>query len=437
MPSVWDFFTDPILRAPTVGSILMCLASALIGTLAFIQKRSLLGEALSHAAYPGVVSGVVLAAYLFPTSEKMLAASILVGGFVFSLLGLVVIDQLQRRLRVASDAALCFVLSIFFGWGILMASRIQFTHALWYKQIQVFLYGQAATMTDFHVTLYAYLALGVLLILFLFYRLIQGVSFDRPFIESLGIKVDLLQVAIFLLLVFSVVVGMRSVGVVLMSGMLIAPAAAARQWTHKLATLFVIAGFVGMLSGFFGNYFSLALPVWFDQGNIFLPTGPMILLTASLLCFLSLLFAPYSGLLSRYLRILSFRVRRHQENILKLLWKKGGASFAEIHSWEGIPSPFLKFFLIILSGQGWIVGGGKRHYRLSADGQKRAAHVVRLHRLWEVYLVDYLGQQGGKVHKSAEEMEHILSPDLEKELTELLQNPKQDPHNQPIPSREY
>lgn len=431
IPGIWEFFTDPVLRAPTIGCILMCLASSLIGTLAFIQRRSLLGEALSHAAYPGVVVGVIVAASFFPSSEDMLAVAILVGGFLFSLLGLFIIDKLQKRIKITNDAALCLVLSLFFGWGILMASRIQFTHALWYKQIQVFLYGQAATMVDSHVILYAVLVATILLILFLFYRTIQALSFDRLFVESLGVKGDFLQGAIFVLLALSVVIGMRSVGVVLMSGMLIAPAATARQWTHRLYRVFLIAGFVGMLSGFLGHYFSLAFPVWFHEEKMVLPTGPMILLTASSFCFLSLLFAP-SGLIYRYLRIFIFRVQSHQENVLKFLWKRGSASFKEIRSWESIPSIFLKFFLIRLCAQGWITN----HlgiYRLTADGQKRAAHVVRLHRLWEVYLVDYLGQQGGKVHKSAEEMEHVLSPELEKELTELLRNPKQDPHNQPIP----
>ena len=65
---------------------------------------------------------------------------------------------------------------------------------------------------------------------------------------------------------------------------------------------------------------------------------------------------------------------------------------------------------------------------------QKAARIIRLHRLWEVYLV-YLGQNRDKVHRNAEEMEHIITPELEKELTDLLKDPKQDPHHQPIPQR--
>ncbi len=58
---------------------------------------------------------------------------------------------------------------------------------------------------------------------------------------------------------------------------------------------------------------------------------------------------------------------------------------------------------------------------------------MRLHRLWEVYLADYLGVGAERVHRNAEEMEHIITPQLERELTMLLKDPKEDPHKQPIP----
>jgi manganese/zinc/iron transport system permease protein len=86
--------------------------------------------------------------------------------------------------------------------------------------------------------------------------------------------------------------------------------------------------------------------------------------------------------------------------------------------------------------KGWIERKKKGDYFLTLNGRQRAANVVRLHRLWEVYLTNYLGIGGGeRVHRNAEEIEHILTPDLEHELTLLLQDPKQDPHDQPIPSR--
>ena len=127
------------------------------------------------------------------------------------------------------------------------------------------------------------------------------------------------------------------------------------------------------------------------------------------------------------MRIYRFRKQRLEENLLKFLWRQGGEASEEelkhVESWT----------LRRLKRHGWIVTHPK--VRLTQDGRLKAAHIVRLHRLWEVYLV-HIGQGVEKVHRNAEEMEHIITPELEKELEELLGHPKQDPHAQPIPPKE-
>ena len=431
------YFTDPVLQAPTIGSMLMCFASALVGVIVFLRKRSLLGEALSHAAYPGVVLSVLFMAVFFPQSLDFVPLAILIGAFVASLLGLWVIEKMERRFRVKTDAALCFVLSVFFGFGILIASRIQFTHALWFKTVQVFLYGQAATMIDIHVFIYALLALFLSLVLFFLYRQIGMVIFDREFANTVGVAIRSVDTLLFILLVLAIVIGIRSVGVVLMAGMLIAPAVAARQFTHRLWMVFLLAATIGALSGFLGNYLSVEIPEWGNRNGwdwkFSLPTGPMILLSASTICLFSLLFSPKNGLIRRLLRVLHFREQSRGENLLKYLWRNDKASFTEIKRWQLLTMIQMKFLLWRLKRRGWIEQTDKV-LRLTKDGQSKAMQIVRLHRLWEAYLV-FLGQGVEKVHRNAEEMEHIITPELEKELYELLGDPKQDPHAQPIPPR--
>ncbi|MBS0620954.1 MAG: metal ABC transporter permease [Verrucomicrobia bacterium] len=427
---MWEYFVDPVLQAPTLGSMLMCLSSALVGVMVVLRKRSLLGEALSHAAYPGVVLSVLITATLFPDADQGMAIAILIGAFTTSLLGLYAVQKLETRLKIQSDAALCLVLSVFFGVGILIASRIQFTHALWYKTIQLFLYGQAATMTSVHVAIYALLALVVLAVLFALYQPIKMLLFDRDFAKTVGLPTRPLDALLFSLLTLAIVIGIRSVGVVLMAGMLIAPAVAARQFTHRLGLILLLAGFFGAVSGFCGNYFSVEIPQWVG-GRFSLPTGPMILLSASAICVVSLLFAPKSGLISRFYRVRSFRLRCQRENILKFLWREGKeTSIGRVAESQGISKITAAYLLFQLSWQGWISSG-----KLTKEGALRAAQIVRVHRLWEAYLV-FLGQGAEKVHRSAEEMEHIITPELERRLSELLGDPKQDPHAQPIPPKE-
>jgi manganese/zinc/iron transport system permease protein len=409
-----DCFTDPILRPSTLGCMLMCFASALVGVEVFLRKKSLIGETLSHASFPGVILGVLFSAALLPFSDEFVALAILSGAFCFALFGLKALNFLESRLQVKADSALCFVLSSLFGLGILIASRLQQTHPLWYKQGLTFLFGQAATMTNIHVMIYGCFGLLILGFILYFYRYIEAVNFDPAFAETLGIRSKNIDNIMFLLIVLAIVVGIRSVGVVLMAGMLIGPAVAARPFTHQLSTHFTLAGIFGVLSGFLGNYLSVVIP-----GDAYsLPTGPMILLTSSTFCFLSLLLAPRSGLLTRYFRMRHFRFQCSVENALKSLWKgeRPGTAFPHPIRWQ-------------LQRKKWV----DRENRLTPKGKEAAEKIIRLHRLWEVYLVDYLGQKAEKVHRTAEELEHLMSPELERQLTELLQNPRHDPHHQPIP----
>ncbi|MDN3506830.1 MAG: metal ABC transporter permease [Simkaniaceae bacterium] len=392
-----EFFTDPILRAPTIGCMLMGLTSGLIGCLAFLQKRSLVGEALSHAAYPGVVLGAML----------LSQGSILLGAFLSGLLGLLCIHQMEKRLKIASDAALCFVLSVFFGIGVCIASGLQVSHALWLQKIQVFLLGQAATMLDGHILVYGTLALICILSIVALFRFLEILHFDPEFAKAVGLPAKATYGVLYLLLMVAIVIGMRSVGVVLMSSMLIAPPAAARQWTTKFSSFLILSGALGLVSGFLGNAFVVWLPMA-------LPTGPMIALVATVICLFSLFFAPERGFLPKLIRITHFQLRCKQENILKALYK----------SW---PIPSNPYLLWRMRAKGWVRGG-----ELTPEGHAQAEKLVRLHRLWEVYLV-HMGQESDRVHHSAEEMEHILTPEIEVQLQALLDNPTTDPHEQPIP----
>lgn len=431
---IFDYFTDPVLRAPMIGSILMCLSAALVGVLVFLKKQSLIGEALSHAAYPGVVLGVIIIGLIFgdATANPFSGFAMLGGALITAIMGVKLIDFLEKEVRVNADAALCFTLSFFFGIGITLASHIQFSFSNLYRQVQIYFYGQAATMTDIHIVIYGALVLFVLICLFFFRKEFKTWIFDPEYTKIIGINTKLLSAVFLLLVSLSIVIGIRSVGVVLMSAMLIAPAAAARQCTSNLKKMFLISGLFGVLSACFGTYLANEIGIY---ANINLPTGPMIVLTASIFCILALFFAPEKGLFIRMFRILQFRSNCLNENLLKTLWREGKhkpSAYASLKKHLFVPSLHLKWALYRLKRQGFITKSNGS-FSLTKDGILKAEKIIRLHRLWELYLSDYVGIGALRVHSSAEEMEHILTPELEKELTKLLHDPKKDPHEQPIP----
>jgi len=298
-------------------------------------------------------------------------------------------------------------------------------------------------MSDIHIKIYAVLVLVVVTAVLMLYKEIQAITFDHAFAESLGLKTKLIESLFFALTVLAIVIGIRSVGVVLMSAMLIAPSAAARQFTNKLYIMFLLAGFFGALSGFLGNVLSMELTQYYSEKfpaeRLSFPTGPMIVLVASAVCLLSLFFAPERGIFIRILRIGKFRYKCTCENILKTMWRLGDTaqvSVQDIAQYQNASNLYLRIMLAGLCRNGWIEKISSETYTLTHDGKLWAAKIVRLHRLWEVYLADYLGVGAERVHRSAEEMEHIITPEIERELTLLLHDPKEDPHNQPIPPRE-
>ncbi|KAF3362247.1 hypothetical protein PHSC3_001214 [Chlamydiales bacterium STE3] len=441
MGGLLEYFYDPVLRAPMIASILMCVAASLVGVVVFLKKESLLGEALSHAAYPGVVLGVVIVGFFWGDQELPFTTSlaILSCAFVTAILGIISIKFLQKK-KVHPDASLCFVLSSFFGIGILFASDVQFRYSYLYKQIQVYFYGQSATMTDVHILIYGLLALTVAACIVALQKELKIVTFDEHFAKTQGINVRLIDGIFFLLIVLSLIIGIRSVGVVLMSGMLVAPAAAARQYTNRLSSMFFIAAFFGLASAFLGTYLSVEISRYlaflYPGARLALPSGPLIVLIATFFCLFSLLFAKERGLVYKQLRGLNFRYECLNENFLKTLWRNGvnnETSFKDLKRFYSGSSLFLRFILTRLINQGWMRESSPKRYQLTKDGAVRAARIIRLHRLWEVYLADYLGVGVEKVHKNADEMEHIITPELEQELITLLNDPKKDPHQQPIP----
>lgn len=283
--SLLDFFMDPLLRGPVIGSMLMCMGASLIGVFVFIRRRSLIGETLSHAAYPGLIIGALVCSF-FSCGDEWSFFFFFIGAFFSSMIALLFLQKIQAKFFVKSDAALCFTLSSFFGMGVLLASRMQKTDPVWYRQVQTFLLGQAATMTDLHIWIYGAFLLLVACFIACFYFPMRIVYFDREFAMSRGIVVWFFEISFFFLLTLAVTMAMKSVGIVLLSGMLIAPALCARKITYRLSTLLAVSGGVGGLSAFSGCYFSVRLSQWFP---FVFPTGPMIVLSATLLCLVSLL----------------------------------------------------------------------------------------------------------------------------------------------------
>lgn len=303
-----DLFFDYTLRTVAMGTAVIGIVSGALGTFALLRKQSLLGDAISHAALPGVVI-----AFLLTRSRAPLG--LLVGAMITGWLATILILAIIRYTRIKEDSALGIALSIFFGMGIVLLTFTQRLSDARQAGLDRFLFGQAAALLQEEVILMALIGLMALTTLLIFWKEFKLLTFDRDYAASLGYPVRALEIVLTTQLVVAVVIGLQAVGVILMSAMVVAPAAASRQWTNRLGIMVFLAAIFGALSGISGAIISSTRPG--------LSTGPVIVLVVSLVAFASLLLAPNRGLVWNWVRHRRNRHRLRIDSVLSDLYRLG------------------------------------------------------------------------------------------------------------------
>lgn len=426
--SIWQVITDPVYSAPILGASLISISTSLLGTIFFVRRKAMVGEMLSHAAYPGVIAALLLFAAYGGGSSLKLTIMILAGAFALVFFALSLSHFLEKRLHQNSDTVLTFLLSAFLGIGVFTAALLQQWAPGFFRQAESFLYGQIATMRLIHVQIYGVIALVTCIIYFTFLPRFKIILFDPLYPKARGISTWGLFLLLDLWTMGAIVVGMQSVGIILLIGMLIGPAAAAYPWSSSLLRMSQIALCIGLFCAFSGGYLSIVLAE--SSFPLFLPPGPLMVMIVTGCAFISLMIVPKKGYLWRMVFLLTFRLKCHLENILKALWKNRQGGKEPIDWGAYSITAYMSFLILLIKGD---VDGGFPYVHLTDKGEKAGAYIVRKHRLWEFYLSHCLDQKGRVVHLSAEEIEHVMSETLEKELSLFLEDPPFDPHHQPIP----
>jgi manganese/zinc/iron transport system permease protein len=278
---------DYTLRTVALGTAVLGLVSGTLGAFAFLRRQSLIGDAISHAALPGVVLAFMLTGIKGP-------AVLMAGAALAGIAGVLLVIAITRNTRIKQDAALGIILSVFFGFGLMLLTFLQRDPDARQAGLNQFLFGQAATLLAGDVLAMTLFGGAALVLLVLFWKEFKLLSFDRDFGASLGFPMPALEILITLLLVVAIVIGLQAVGVVLMSAMIVAPAAAARQWTDRLGWMVVLSGLFGAVAGVTGTAIS-----GLASG---LSTGPVIVLCISAIAAASLLFGSSRGIVWAWIR---------------------------------------------------------------------------------------------------------------------------------------
>ncbi|MBD3273684.1 MAG: iron chelate uptake ABC transporter family permease subunit [Candidatus Marinimicrobia bacterium] len=408
-----SFFSlqDATIRFVLFGSVLIGATGGLLGTFAVLRKRSLMGDALAHAALPGVAI-----AFLVTGSKSLLP--LLIGATISGVIGMLMIQAIVNYSRIKADAALGIVLSVFFGLGIVLLTYIQQTAIGNQSGLDKFLFGQAAAMVQSDLKVMAILTLIIIVAVALFYKEFKTLIFDPEFASSIGFSAKTIDLVLMGLIVLTVMVGLQAVGVVLIAAMLITPAVAARFLTDRLNVMLIIAVIFGGFSGAAGTYVSSLAPR--------IPTGPVMVIVVTALFALSAVFAPRRGLIARWRRHLDNQKRESRQHFLRACYEileQNGASHNVLleRISEKLNQPHEKTEKIAsqLESRGFL-SRDNGTVALNSAGMQEAVFIIKSHRLWEQYLLHKDMLTIDHHDRPADEVEHVLTPELIQQLEDHL-----------------
>ena len=268
---------DFTFRVVSFGSLILGMISGALGCFAVLRKQSLIGDAISHCTLPGIAI-----AFLITNSKNI--EVLLFGALLSGLLSMYLITTITSHSKLKFDASLALVLSVLFGIGIVFLTYIQKNSGSHQAGLEKFIFGQASSLLKRDVRIMIITGIVLFSMMIVFWKEFKLVTFDPVFAQTIGIPSTFFGGFLSLLMVLGIVIGLQTVGVILMSALLISPASAARQWTDKLSVMVVLSSLFGGMSGVLGTMVSSYIPG--------IPTGPTIVAFMSIIVLGSLLFAP-------------------------------------------------------------------------------------------------------------------------------------------------
>lgn len=415
------------------GVTLLGAACGIVGTFLLLRKRSLVADAISHAALPGVCLGFLTAIWLGMDGRPMWM--LLSGAAIAGLAGFAAIHWLTSLPRIKEDAAIGAVLSTFFALGVMLLGIIQNLPVSHKAGLNAFIFGQAATLTASDARAILVIAAAILITAIITFKEMRLLCFDAGYAHALGfgqLALDALLISMVLMLT---VIGMHAVGVLLMIALLIIPAVSARFWTDRFINMTIIAACIGAIGAFAGAAASSIL------AN--LPTGPAIVMACGVIFALSMTLGPSRGIALELLRRWRLNRRVARQHLLRAMYECEELAL-EKHQPITINALLTRRRWVLrqlhrtlkrLIRQGDIIAVDNG-YRLSKTGSIAAQRIVRSHRLWEHYLTTHADIAPSHVDRAADDIEHVLGEKLVSQLEATLASQPLPPsaHAETVPA---
>jgi manganese/zinc/iron transport system permease protein len=381
----------------TLGATLLGMAAGVGGTFLFLRKRALVSDAVSHATLPGVALAFMLMVWFGGDGRNLFG--LLAGAALSAGIGLLCVTWLTTRTRLAEDAAIGAVLSVFFGLGVVLLTVIQTMTAGRQAGLEGFLLGSTAGMLRSDALIIAVSAALTLALVLLMRRPLTLASFDPEYAAATGQNVARTDLAMMGLVLAVTVVGLKIVGLILIVALLIIPPVTARFWTERTDQVVMISGLIGGLAAYFGAAISASYPD--------MPTGPIIVLVGFCLFLLSLLLAPRRGVLAAVLRHRAFQRQVHlRQGLLALA--------------QGQPI-YETLTLRLLRREGWVLPDGVA----TPEGRGRAGRALLDETRWQLIRRDPSFEAAAAHYDGLTPIETVLTSDQIAEIDTRIPAPQE------------
>ncbi len=422
--SLHQLFLEPLqfewMIRGLIVAVLVSVSLGLVGVFLVLRRLALTGDAIAHAVLPGIVIAFLI-------SQSRASLPLLIGASAIGFITTILINGIHLKSKVKEDAAIGIVFSTLFALGVVLLTAFASHVDL---DPDCVLYGDLLGVPT--ATVWVMLAITAVIVaaISLFYKQLLVSAFDALFADAIGIASSRVHYVFMGLLSLVLVASFEAVGSVLVVAMLIAPGATAHLWCNRLTPTLLVASLVSILAAVTGMYVS----VWINCS----PAGAIVV-TAFALFVLSLLVAPEHGVIARRWRTAKLQQRVLRENILKeslkLFADREAISITRLNESLKISFAHLGRALSLLGRQGHVrVEAGT--LQLTESGAREGRRVLRNHRLWELFLSREFQLPEDHLHRDAEEIEHLITPELEAKLAAYLNEPTHDPHGKPIPNVE-
>ena len=278
-----------------IGTMLLAMATGIVGTISILKGQSLIGDAVGHASLPGIILA-------FMISGRKSSLILMLGAIVAGIVAFLLIQIISEGSKIEADTAMAVILSAMFGMGMVLKSYIQGNQKIQgasQSGLASYIFGQAAYILREDVYIILTVSIISLALFILFYKEIKVYVFDMVYAYTIGINSRLTSLLIMIITMILIAAGLKAVGAILISSMLITPAVTGLQWSNSYEKVLVIAAVTGAVSAFLGTFIS--------SGVKGFSTGPSIILIMSVIALFSVLFAP-RGIVRMLLNIRKMRV---------------------------------------------------------------------------------------------------------------------------------